>query len=74
VANRALAKMPQGPRKVGILGLKARILAARGKDRTPVLREQLALLDSLPKTEGRRETRKKIEAELKAAEGTQAKL
>ena len=39
-----------------------------------MLREQLALLDSLPKTEGRRETRKKIEADLKAAEGTQAKL
>src|SRR5262249_29946895 len=65
--DRALAKMPQGPRKVGILGLKAPILAAHGKDQTPVLREQLARIDSLPKTASRDNTRKRIEAELKAA-------
>jgi tetratricopeptide (TPR) repeat protein len=65
--NRALAKMPQGPRKVGILGLKARILAAQGKDKTPVLREQLALIDTLPKTAGLENTRNRVEAELKAA-------
>jgi tetratricopeptide (TPR) repeat protein len=50
--NRALALMPQGPRKVGILGLKARILEAQGKDRAPVLREQLALLRTLPPPSG----------------------
>jgi tetratricopeptide (TPR) repeat protein len=73
--DRALAKMPQGPRKVGILGLKARILAAQGKDKTPVLREQLALLDTLPKTPALLDTRKRVEAELKsAAEQPHAKL
>jgi hypothetical protein len=64
--NRALALMPQGPRKVGILGLKARILEAQGKDKAPVLREQLALMNSLPATQRNPETEQKIEAELKA--------
>ena len=64
--NRALALMPQGPRKVGILGLKARILEAEGKDKAPVLREQLALIRSLPATQRNPETEQKIEAELKA--------
>ena len=65
--NRALALMPQGPRKVGILGLKARILEAQGKDPAPVLREQLALLRTLPSTQRDPETAKRIEAELKAS-------
>ena len=64
--NRALALMPQGPRKVGILGLKARILEAQGKDKAPVLREQLALIRSLPATQRNPETEQKVEAELKA--------
>ncbi len=64
--NRALALMPQGPRKVGILGLKARILEAQGKDRAPVLREQLALLRTLPGTQRQPEVEQRIEAELKA--------
>ena len=64
--NRALAQMPQGPRKVGILALKARILEAQGKDKAPVLREQLALIQSLPATQRNPETEQKIEAELKA--------
>jgi len=72
--NRALALMPQGPRKVGILGLKARILAAQGKDKAPVLSEQLALLRSLPSSQRQPEREKLIEAELKALGGTQAKL
>lgn len=67
--NRALALMPQGPRKVGILGLKGRILAAQGKDKAPVLREQLALLKTLPATQRNPETEQRIEAELKALEG-----
>ena len=64
--NRALALMPQGPRKLSILGLKARILEAQGKDKAPVLREQLALIRSLPATQRNPETEQKIEAELKA--------
>lgn len=64
--NRALALMSQGPRKVGILGLKARILKAEGKNPTPVLQEQLALLRTLPSTQRQPETEQRIEAELKA--------
>jgi hypothetical protein len=66
--NRALALMPQGPRKVGILGLKARILEAQGKDRAPVLREQLALIKTLPATQRNPATQEKIEKELAALE------
>jgi len=66
--DRALAKMTQGPRKVGVLGLKARILAAQGKDKAPVLREQLALSRSLPTSQRHPPTEQKIEAELKALE------
>ena len=65
----ALSKMPQGPRKVGVLGLKAKILAAQGKDTAPVLREQLALLQTLPKTQKQPQTEQRIEAELKALQG-----
>jgi len=63
-----MALMPQGPRKVGILGLKAKILAAQGKDRAPVLREQLALVKSLPATQRNPETQQKLEKELAALE------
>jgi thiol-disulfide isomerase/thioredoxin len=66
--NRALALMTQGPRKVGILGLKARILEAQGKDKAPVLREQLALIKSLPSTQRNPETQDKVEKELAALE------
>ncbi|HUM10037.1 MAG TPA: thioredoxin family protein [Myxococcaceae bacterium] len=73
--NRALALMPQGPRKVGILGLKARILQAQGKDRAPVLREQLALLRTLPASQRSAETEEKVAQELKGLEaGPHAKL
>jgi len=73
--NRALALMSGGPRKVGILGLKARILQAQGKDKAPVLREQLALIRTLPATQRTPESEQKIEQELKALEaGTHAKL
>src|SRR5215470_16403938 len=66
--NRALALMSQGPRKVGILGLKAKILDAQGKDKTPVLREQLALLRTLPSTQRQPETEQRIQKELAALE------
>src|SRR5262249_38078740 len=73
--NRALALMPQGPRKVGILGLKARILEGQGKDKTPGLREQLALVRSLPATQRNPETEDKVQKELTALEAApQARL
>ncbi len=73
--NRALALMTQGPRKVGVLGLKARILEVQGKDKAPVLREQLALIRTLPATQRNPESEQKIEQELKALEaGAHAKL
>ena len=66
--NRALALMTEGPRKVGILGLKARILDAQGKDKAPVLREQLALMKSLPASQVNPESRQKVEKELASLE------
>ena len=46
--DRALSLMPRSQRRIGILGLKAKILKAQGKSETPVLREQLEVLRSLP--------------------------
>jgi tetratricopeptide (TPR) repeat protein len=66
--NRALALMSQGPRKVGVLGLKARILEAQGKDKIPVLREQLALIRSLPATQRNPQAEEKLQKELAALE------
>ncbi len=66
--NRALALMTEGPRKVGILGLKARILGAQGKDKAPVLREQLALMKSLPASQVNPESQQKVEKELASLE------
>jgi thiol-disulfide isomerase/thioredoxin len=62
--DRALALMTQGPRRIGILALKARILAAQGKPRAPVLREELAVLRRLPKAQRRPEAEQKLQAEL----------
>ena len=66
--NRALALMTQGPRRVGILGLKARILEAQGKDKTPVLREQVALMKTLPAHQVNPEMQQKVEKELATLE------
>ena len=65
--NRALALMTQGPRKVGILGLKARILEAQGKDKAPVLaRAARADPEACRPRSATRRPQQKIEAELKA--------
>lgn len=69
--ERALAKMSKGPRRVGVLSLKARILGELGKSKEPVLREQLEVLRGLPATQRRPQTEKKLEEELKAL-GTKA--
>jgi tetratricopeptide (TPR) repeat protein len=62
--DRALALMTQGPRRVGILGLKVQILTALAQPTEPVLREQLAVLKALPATQRRPEAEAKLEAQL----------
>jgi tetratricopeptide (TPR) repeat protein len=68
--DRALALMTQGPRRIGILALKARILAAQGKPRGPVLREELAVLRRLPKAQRRPEAEQRLQAELAQLQDT----
>jgi tetratricopeptide (TPR) repeat protein len=65
--DRALAKMDRGQRRVGILGLKAKILQAEGKSEAAVLREQLEVLRALPRTQRRPETEAAIERALGSA-------
>jgi predicted Zn-dependent protease len=65
--DRALAKMDRGQRRVGILGLKAKILKAEGKPVTAVLREQLDVLRSLPSTQRRPEMEADLERQLGTA-------
>ena len=67
--ERALSKMPLGQRRVGVLGLKAKILTALGESTTPVLREQLAVLRQLPAPQRRPEAEAKLEKDIAAAEG-----
>jgi len=65
--DRALAKMDRGQRRVAVLGLKAKILQAEGKSTAAVLREQLDVLRSLPKTQRRPEQEAEIERKLGTA-------
>jgi thiol-disulfide isomerase/thioredoxin len=65
--DRALSKMDRGQRRVGILALKAKILHAEGKSTAAVLREQLEVLRSLPKTQRRPEQEAEIERKLGTA-------
>ena len=65
--DRALDKMPKSQRRVGILGLKAKILKAEGKPVDPVLREQLEVLRSLPAPQRNPEQEARLEAQLKTA-------
>ena len=65
--DRALGKMTRGPRRVGILGLKVKILAAAGKPVDAVLHEQLEVMRALPKNQRRPETEKKLEDQLAVA-------
>src|SRR5438105_8605298 len=46
--DRALAKMTRGQRRVGILGLKIKILSAQGKPTDAVVKEQLEVLRERP--------------------------
>jgi len=65
--DRALGKMDRGQRRVSVLGLKAKILQAGGKSTAAVLREQLDVLRSLPKTQRRPEQEAEIERKLGTA-------
>src|SRR5262249_44612916 len=47
--DRALSKMTRGQRRIGVLGLKARILEKQGKPTVAVLQEQLDVIHGLPK-------------------------
>ena len=67
--DRALSRMDRGQRRVGILGLKAKILKAEGKSTTAVLREQLEVLRSLPKTQRKPDLEVEIERKLATATG-----
>jgi tetratricopeptide (TPR) repeat protein len=69
--NRALDRMTRGPRRVGILALKAKILKAQDKPRGEVLQEELDVLRALPQPQRRPSLEKQVEAELAAA-GTRA--
>jgi tetratricopeptide (TPR) repeat protein len=62
--DRALALLPRGPRRVGLLGLKSRILIAGGKADQAVVREQLEILETLPRTQRRPELEKRLRAKL----------
>ncbi len=65
--DRALAKMTRGNRRIGILGLKAKILAAQDKPLQAVLREELEVMRSLPQSQRNPETEAKLEAQLAPA-------
>jgi tetratricopeptide (TPR) repeat protein len=65
--NRALEKMPRSQRRVGVLGLKAKILKAEGKSTAAVVQEQLEVLRSLPKPQRNPEMEAKLEEQLKTA-------
>ena len=65
--DRALDKMTRGPRRAGILGLKAKILAAAGKPTDAVLREELEVLRALPANQRRPEAEKTLEEQLASA-------
>jgi hypothetical protein len=56
--------MPKSQRRVGVLELKRKILAAQHKPVEPVLREQLETLRSLPAPQRRPKQEAELEAKL----------
>ena len=66
-ADRALAMMPRSQRRIGILGLKAKILEAEGKPGGAVLQEQLEVLRGLPLPQRNPEQEAKLEEQLRTA-------
>jgi len=70
--DRALGKMTRGQRQISVLGLKAKILAARGKPTGDVIREQLAIFRELPQTQQNPDTERSLTKALAEAEKTAA--
>ncbi|HUJ27741.1 MAG TPA: thioredoxin family protein [Myxococcales bacterium] len=66
--GRALDEMPKSQRRVGILELKRKILAAEGKPTAGVLREQLDTLRTLPSTQRKPKQEAELEQKLAAAQ------
>jgi hypothetical protein len=60
--------MTRGQRRISVLGLKAKILAAEGKPTSDVVREQLAVFHELPKTQQAAATGERLRRELAEAE------
>ncbi len=65
--DRALAKMTRGQRRMGVLGLKARILQAQGKPTAAALQEQLEVLRELPQTQRSPELETQLQKKLAEA-------
>ena len=61
--------MTRGQRRLGILGLKAKILGAEGKPSDAVVREQLEVSRELPKTQRNPQLEAKLEEQLRRSKG-----
>ncbi|MFL5309297.1 MAG: thioredoxin family protein [Myxococcales bacterium] len=66
--DRALSKMTRGQRRIGVLGLKARILEKEGKPTTAVVQEQLEVLRELPRTQRNPELEAQLQKKLAEAQ------
>ena len=66
--DRALAKMTRGQRRIGVLGLKARILQAEGKPSAAVVQEQLDVYRELPATQRNPQLEAQLRKKLAEAE------
>jgi len=66
--DRALAKMTRGQRRIGVLGLKARILEKQGKPTVAVVQEQLEVFRELPKTQRSPEQEAQLQKKLAEAQ------
>jgi tetratricopeptide (TPR) repeat protein len=64
--DRALSLMTKGPRRIGILGLKGKILVAQNKPKDGVIREQLEVLRGLPATQKSPQMEAALQKELDA--------
>ena len=65
--DRALSMMPRSQRRIGVLGLKAKILKAEGKPIDAVVREQLEVLRALPAPQRNPAQEAKLEEQLQTA-------
>ncbi len=66
--DRALSKMTRGQRRIGVLGLKARILESEGKPTAAVVQEQLEVLRELPRTQRSPELEAQLQKKLAEAQ------